>query len=246
MIVDNKIHLAEADIGKWVLLRDGSVATVASGCCNTRSLYPFTLSLLDGSAVRVTAAGAYWNNGSPDPCDVVEVLGRPFRITPKDVGRTVRLRGGGTAKIDMVRKDPLSIYPDRIDCTRGGTGGVFSVSGYACALAAVAFTDDPPADPRAENAAKAVGRFLAVESDRTSGELDVAGFHVRGAFDTVGEAEEFIKDDTVESYGDGSDAGDPEAFSGDWFIVEIKRVVRPVPVPVTETACRLDTLAGRE
>ena len=240
----NKVPLTSADIGKRVLLRNGETATL-EGDNNGNHKFPFTLRRTDGSLIFVTAEGAYWL-GVEDPRDVVEVLDKPFTITPNDVGRTVRLRNGITAKITNFCQGDFT-YQVFLDSGNAITSGglFFEHAAAPSPLDAVAFVDGP-VDRRSANAAKAVGRFLAIESERIDGVLVSPGLNIRGAFDTREAAEAFIKNDTIVCYEHDGGSGKPENFSGDWFIAEVKRAVHPVPVVKTETTCRLDTLAGGE
>ena len=238
--MDKKIHLTAADIGKQVLLRNGETATIVS--CRAGSTYPFQLRLAPGTCVWVALDGRFCI-GPESPLDVVEVIGKPFEITAADVGRTVRLRDGETATVRSVDAD--GIYGVGLSNGTYVTGsGRYPLASDSYHGDAVAFADKKPVDQRAAVAAEQVGRFLAIESDRTTGELSADFCSIRGVFATRGEAEAFIREDTLDCW-DPDGCGDPESFSSDWFIAEVTRVLRPVPVPATDATCRLDTLAEK-
>lgn len=91
-----------------------------------------------------------------------------------------------------------------------------------------------------------VGSTLVIEAERNNGTLGTGGNEIFGAFANEAEALKRIAENAKDTFADdsGSTLYDLENWGSDYLIVEVKRVVRPVPRVNVE--CDIKIIAGGE
>lgn len=167
------------------------------------------------------------------------------------VGTKVRRRDGEVVTIEEQLHDTALTWRVCVRVLRGGVDwytvwGSFHGNGNKSCLDLVSVVIDKKAKPKAVTSAKTpalpegvfnvadlVGKLLVIESDGNSGRMKVLGLPVSaGPFKSQTDLERHLIEDGVDTFesSDRSSMDDLEHRGSDCLVVEVKRVVRQVPV----------------
>lgn len=89
-----------------------------------------------------------------------------------------------------------------------------------------------------------IGKIIVIDTTKNDGKFDLSSAELRGVFTSEKLALDYVRNDAKDTYdGDPSnDMQDLDNWGSDVLIVEVKRVVRPVPS--VKVSCSVKTIAG--
>lgn len=178
------------------------------------------------------------------------------------IGTQVRRRDGEVVTIVEQLKGTRLTWRVGVRVSDGGCGwhttfGYFQCTGteHCCDLVSVvshekakpkAAVSKKPALPEGVfNVSDLVGKLLVIESDNNTGRMKLLGLPVSaGPFKSNADVDRHLIEDGIDTFegSDRSSLDDLEHWGSDCLIVEVKRVVRQVPV--VKVGCEVQDVSG--